>query len=73
MDKKAKSILFKTYWSAKGWNRTPETVPEDFEYAKSKGLMFDPASYSIPEVKALLSDLVATIPPDEIIKVFYPA
>ena len=70
MDKKAKSILFKTYWSASGWNSTPETAPEDFEYAKSKGLMFDPASYSIPEVKALLSDLVATIPPDEIIKGF---
>jgi hypothetical protein len=70
MEKKAISILIKTYWSASGWNRSPKTDPEDFEYAKSKGLMFDPASYSIPEVKALLADLITAIPPETIIKGF---
>jgi hypothetical protein len=42
MDKKAKDILFKTYWRNGQWvmnNRTIEAA--DFEYAKSKGLMFD--------------------------------
>jgi hypothetical protein len=70
MDKKAKSILFKTYWTSNGWKSVPETTPEDFEYAKSKGLMFDKVSYSIPEVKEFLVDLIADIPIDKIIKGF---
>ncbi len=36
MDKKAKSILFKTYWSSQGWKRKYETDPLDFE-VRSKG------------------------------------
>lgn len=42
MDKKAKDILFKTYWSSSGWKDNKSTDPSDFVYAKSKGLMFDP-------------------------------
>ena len=41
MDKKAKDILFKTYWGAQGWKSNAVTAPADFAYAKSKGLMFD--------------------------------
>lgn len=47
MDKKAKNILFKTYWK-NGWidaNQRQITVA-DFEYAKSKGLMFEPLTIS---------------------------
>jgi hypothetical protein len=42
MDKKAKKILFQTYWK-NGWINDKDiiTSKEDFEYAKSKGLMFD--------------------------------
>lgn len=70
MDKKAKSILFKTYWTSNGWKSVPETAPEDFKYAKSKGLMFDKVSYTIPEVKNFLVDLISDIPIDKIIKGF---
>jgi hypothetical protein len=42
MDKKAKDILFKTYWK-NGWidRKDCTTTKEEIEYAKSKGLMFD--------------------------------
>jgi len=42
MDKKAKKILFSTYWK-NGWLDGDDsyTSPEEFEYAKSRGLMFD--------------------------------
>jgi len=44
MDKRALKILIDTFWSAAGW--TPDgqrtVAPEDFAYAKSKGIMFDP-------------------------------
>lgn len=42
MDKKAKKILFNTYWSPQGWREEINTSEEDFQYAKSNGLMFDP-------------------------------
>ena len=44
MDKRALKILLDTFWSPSGWK--PERLrtlrPEDFAYAKSKGMMFDP-------------------------------
>jgi hypothetical protein len=66
MDKKAKSILFKTYWSSQGWKSQFETDPKDFEYAKSKGLMFDPVSISMEEVKADLKNLLYQIDENKI-------
>ena len=41
-DKKAVRILYNTFWSSAGWKKDRELSPEDFAYAKSKGLMFDP-------------------------------
>lgn len=42
MDKKAKQMLMKTFWSSQGWKERPgQYSGADFEYAKSKGLMFD--------------------------------
>ena len=42
-DKTAKKVLFDTYWQ-NGWiaHDKIQTPPEQFEYAKSKGYMFDP-------------------------------
>ena len=64
MDKKAKKILFDTYWSSQGWIREPETNKEDFEYAKSKGLMFDKLTISsddlIKEIERLLKEIPIT-------------
>ena len=42
MDKRAVDILFSAYWSAKGWKQDRNIAPGDFEYAKAKGVMFEP-------------------------------
>lgn len=72
MDKKAKDILFKTYWTSAGWKDRNDyvTKPEDFEYAKSKGLMFDPIILSYLELKAECEKLVATFPIEIAAKAF---
>jgi len=63
VDKKAKDILFKTYWTSAGWtsdeNRRTESA--NFEYAKEKGLMFDPLTISKSEIVTRLHEIVQTI------------
>ncbi|MEN5146383.1 hypothetical protein [Brevundimonas diminuta] len=46
LDKRASSILLNTYWSPSGWRRDPAVAPDDFTYARSQGLMFDPVRLS---------------------------
>jgi len=70
MDKKAKSILFKTYWTAKGWKGNIELKTEDFEYAKSKGLMFDSLTIELTELKTELKLLVNRIKKEKLVKGF---
>lgn len=41
MDNKAKKILIDTFWTSCGWRDEKTTDKKDFEYAKSKGVMFD--------------------------------
>lgn len=58
VDKRAKKILFETYWSPGGWvrDRDRKLAPDDFEYAKERGLMFDLASVDHADaVRRLLS------------------
>jgi len=45
IDKKAKKILLQLYWK-NGWTEAEDrnVSPDDFAYAKSKGVMFDPFS-----------------------------
>lgn len=68
MDKQARNILFKTYWNAGGWvdRAQRRTAPEDFDYAKSKGLMFDPVSVShddcLAQILALRDQIPASLP-----------
>ncbi|MCQ4085537.1 hypothetical protein [Saccharibacillus sp. JS10] len=51
MDKKAKKILTSTFWSAQGWkSNRPSYAGEDFEYAKSHGVMFDPLNKTHDEL-----------------------
>lgn len=63
MDKKALEILLKSYWSPSGWKpdneRTPS--PEELEYAKSKGLMFDPVHLDHDQGIAQVIELVAAL------------
>ena len=72
MDKKAKSILFKTYWTSAGWisaeNRKIDKA--DFEYAKEKGLMFDPLTISKSELIDKLERALLNISIEKVVDAF---
>lgn len=72
MDKKAKDILFKTYWSSKGWKMGKEcyTDPDDFAYAKEKGFMFDPFTISHDDCVKRIIEIRDTITLDQVTKAF---
>ncbi|GGG01837.1 hypothetical protein GCM10010912_53340 [Paenibacillus albidus] len=58
MDLKAKKILQTTFWSSKGWKSAPASYTgEDFEYAKSKGVMFDNLTITHDELVQRLEKL----------------
>lgn len=71
MDKKAKKILFATYWN-NGWIDSKDRIlsDEDFAYAKSQGLMFDPVSISHDECIDAIVKLVSEISKEKIAKAF---
>lgn len=60
MDKRALKILMDAFWSPAGWK--PETMRdapgEDFEYAKSRGAMFDPVMLDHASVQAEITALI---------------
>ena len=72
MDKKAKKILISTFWSSKGWkdHRTIEFCGEDFQYAKAKGLMFDPISIHHDECVARLKRVAEGITKEQLVAAF---
>jgi hypothetical protein len=72
VDKKAKDILFKTYWTSVGWvmDENRKIVAEDFEYAKEKGLMFDPLTISKSELISKLDNTIQNISKKKITDAF---
>lgn len=69
-DPKAIKILMNTFWTAEGWRRIYLTPPEDFEYAKSKGVMFDPVELDHDTVVSRLAEVVGQIERREVVKAF---
>ncbi len=69
-DKKAKKILFDTYWSRGGWNNERYTRPEEFEYAKSKGWMFDPLTISHDDAIKRIIQIRETIATKQLVMAF---
>ncbi|MCU8062401.1 MULTISPECIES: hypothetical protein [unclassified Shewanella] len=71
MDKKAKKILFSTYWK-NGWIDSKDRLLSDgdFEYAKSQGLMFDPISISHDDCIDTIAKVVKIISRAQIAKGF---
>jgi hypothetical protein len=72
VDKKAKDILFKTYWTSTGWTRNEDRVTEgaDFEYAKEKGVMFDPLTITKSELISQLQKIIQAISLEKITAAF---
>jgi hypothetical protein len=64
VDKKAKEILFKTYWNATGWidSKDRKIENDDFVYAKQKGVMFDPLTITKDDILIRLQKIIETIP-----------
>jgi hypothetical protein len=50
INKKARQILFNTFWFENSWVQYPFTSREEFEYAKAAGYMFEVKSYSHHDV-----------------------
>jgi hypothetical protein len=71
-DKRAVRILFDRYWGPSGWKPDGERSlsADDFEYAKSRGLMFDPARVSHNLVLDRLRHAVNKLTPREAGKAF---
>ena len=71
MDKKAKKILFQTYWK-NGWidRKDRKIDPVDFSYAKEKALMFEPLTISHDECINQIIDISTKISIEQVIKAF---
>lgn len=72
MDKKAKDILFKTYWSSAGWIRAENRKIKlaDFEYAKEKGVMFDTLAISKADLISKLDNAIQNISKEKVTNAF---
>ncbi|MBO4997404.1 MAG: hypothetical protein J6D02_05335 [Lachnospira sp.] len=70
MDKKAKRILFQTYWSGKGWKQEYTTTPDDFMYAREQGLMFDPLTIGHDDCVKRILEIAGKITQQKVVKAF---
>lgn len=63
MDKRAQKILFDTYWSSTGWKRDNQRTlsDDDYAFAKSKGVMFDPIRLDHADAVDRLSNATARL------------
>ncbi|MDG9670606.1 hypothetical protein ONV78_22905 [Hahella sp. CR1] len=69
MDKSATDILINTHWSSSGWKKNKPTH-EEFEYAKSKGVMFDPVVISHDEIVKNAVKAIDSVNKELVIKAF---
>lgn len=71
MDKQAKKILLSTFWTSAGWKSSPDAFAgEHFEYAKSKGVMFDPVTITHDEIIKRLRELHQVITKEQVAAAF---
>ncbi len=65
-----KKILFNSTWNSKGWIPSPKVSVSDFEYAKSKGVMFDNLTITHDDCLKELQKIVHLIPKKKITDAF---
>jgi len=70
MDRKALNILFNTFWSSAGWKSEKTVAPSDFEYAKSKNVMFDPIFIGHDQTVQWITDVFNQSSKRHIVKCF---
>jgi hypothetical protein len=70
MDTKAKKILINTFWTNSGWRDEKITDTKDFEYAKSKGVMFEKITIDHEELGEKLSKVYDKIDKQQVVEFF---
>ncbi|WP_374569958.1 hypothetical protein [Phenylobacterium sp.] len=70
LDKRAVAILMNTYWSSAGWRPDRSVAPEDFAYARSKGVMFDAVRLSHDDAIKAAVEAAANVRQTEIVAAF---
>jgi hypothetical protein len=69
-DPRALRILLDTYGKRLGWNEEPSAPAEDFAYARSKGLMFDPVRCTHDEMCDRVVEACERVTPQEVARGF---
>lgn len=71
-DRRAIRILFDTYWTPSGWrdDKSRSTPPEDFDYAKRAGVMFDEVRLSHDDVIARALSAVRAVDRESVADAF---
>lgn len=70
LDKRAVAILMNTYWSPAGWRSDWSVAPEDYAYAKAKGVMFDPLRLSHDEAIDAAVEATSAVRQAEVVAAF---
>jgi hypothetical protein len=71
VDRRALGILKSTYWTSSGWRRKRQMpAPEDFEYARRAGLMFEPVELDHDGVVLRLKASFSRTPLKEVVEAF---
>jgi hypothetical protein len=69
-DERAVKILLNAYWTPAGWRRQPALQPEDFAYAKAKGLMFDPVSLTHDDAVSMAISSREAVSQEQVVAAF---
>ncbi|VWB67823.1 hypothetical protein BLA6993_03179 [Burkholderia lata] len=72
MDKKAKNILVRTYWSGNGWvDRKDRRISDaDFAYAKEQGVMFSPVTLTHDQSISAIKEILPKVAQDAVARAF---
>lgn len=70
MDKKAKKILLNKFWDKNGWKNDTNISLADFEYCKSKGVMFDSMVISHKKLGEKIESIYLKIDKQEVVNFF---
>jgi hypothetical protein len=69
-DKRALKILFDTYWIRGGWRRERATDPQDLDYAKRAGVMFDSVQVDHDDVIRRVDGVRKSVDPKRVVDAF---
>jgi hypothetical protein len=70
LDKRSLKILTDMFWSTSGWKRDRSVKPDDFAYAKSHGVMFDPITLSHDQAVDAAVGVVSVTTREAVVRAF---